>query len=142
MSNVQTKRHHENHGGNSQSGKKSDIIFYVAAIAAVVLALIFVPKLLGLVGVSFLSTSAGLSKLFSVMIAAGLGWLCLLPAQGYKDFIDLAKGARTEWRKTVKPDRDAVMRTTMMVLALVFVFAMLILFLDWVFGAVLRGLVG
>lgn len=142
MSNVQTKRHSEKHGGKSQSGKKSDLFFYVAAIGAVVLALIFVPKLLGLLGLSFLSVGAGLNKLFSVVVAVGLGWLCLMPAQGYKDFIDLAKGARTEWRKTVKPDRDTVMRTTMMVLLLVFVFAMLILFLDWIFGAILRGLVG
>lgn len=141
MSNVQVKRHESKHGGNPQSGKKSDFIYYVAAIAAVVLALVFVPKVLGAAGMSFLAAGAGLNKLFSVVAAAGLGWLCLLPSQGYKDFIELSKGARNEWRKTIKPDRDTVMRTTMMVLAIVALFALLILFLDWVFGSILRSFV-
>lgn len=141
MSNVQAKRRDKKQGDKPQSGKNNDVIFYVAAIVVVVLALIFVPKLLGAAGVSFLSVGAGLNKLFSVVVAAGLGWLCLLPAQGYKDFIQLSKGARTEWRKTVKPDRDTVMRTTMMVLMLVVVFAILILILDWLFGSILRGIV-
>lgn len=143
MSNVQAKRHDEHkHGGKPQSGKKTDIVFFVAAIAIVVLALIFVPKVLGMANMSFLATGSGLNKFFSIVVAAGLGWLCLLPSQSYKDFIALSKGARTEWRKTVKPDRDTVMRTTMMVLALVFFFALLILLLDWVFGSILRGFVG
>ncbi len=141
MSNVQVKRHEPKHGGKPQSGKKNNTMYFAAALLAVVLALVFVPKVLGAAGVSFLAADAGLNKLFSVVAAAGLGWLCLLPSQGYKDFIDLAKGARTEWRKTVKPDRDTVMRTTMMVLAIVALFALLILLLDWVFGAILRGFV-
>ncbi len=90
---------------------------------------------------SFLASGSGLTKLISVLVAVGLGWLCLLPAQGYKDFIALAKGARIEWRKTVKPDRDTVMRTTAMVLLLVFLFAVLILILDSLFAWVLRLLI-
>lgn len=142
MSNVPAKRHESKHGGKPQSNKKNDIVYYAAALAVVVVALIFVPKVLGAVGVSFLAAGAGLNKLFSVVAAAGLGWLCLMPSQGYKDFVELSKGARTEWRKTVKPDRDTVMRTTLMVLAIVAMFALLILFLDWVFGSILRAFVG
>lgn len=141
MSNVQAKRHEPKRGGKPQSSKKNDVVYYAVAITAVVLALVFVPKLLGSAGVSFLAAGAGLNKLFSVVAAALLGWVCLLPAQGYKDFVGLAKGARTEWRKTVKPDRETVMRTTMMVLAIVALFALLILFLDWVFGSILRSFV-
>ncbi len=142
MSKVQSKRSNPKIEGKAASASNSkDIVFYVLAIAAVVLSLFFVPKLAASLGVSFLADGSGLSKLFSVLLAIVLGWLCLLPAQGYKYFIDLAKGARIEWRKTVKPDRDTVMRTTAMVLLLVFLFAVLILILDWVFGSILRLLV-
>ncbi len=141
MSNVQAKRHDSHHGGKKNSAKKTDVLFFVAAIVAVVLTLIFIPKLLGGFGVSFLAVGTGLNKLFSVVLAAVFGWLCLLPAQSYKNFVDLAKGARIEWRKTVRPDRDTVMRTTMMVLALVVLFALMILVLDWIFGSVLRAFV-
>ncbi len=141
MSKVQSKRHDSQHGGKDVSAKKTDVVFFVAAVAAVILTLVFVPKLLGATGVSFLAAGAGLNKLFSVVLAAVFGWVCLLPAQSYKNFVSLAKGARIEWRKTVKPDRDTVMRTTMMVLALVVLFALMILVLDWVFGSILRAFV-
>lgn len=142
MSNVQVKRHDDHkHNGGSQSAKKTDMVFFIVAIAVVVLALIFVPKALGLTGLSFLAAGAGLNKLLSVVAAAGLGWLCVMPSQSYKNFVVLSKGARNEWRKTVKPDRDTVMRTTMMVLAIVILFALLILVLDWVFGSILRGFI-
>ncbi len=136
MSNIQTKRHDE-HKGNTQK-KKSDMLFYAAAIAVVVLALIFIPKALGTAGVSFLAAGSGLNKLLTFIVAAVLGWVCLLPSQSYKDFVALSKGAKTEWRKTIKPDRDTVTRTTMMVLALVALFALLILLLDWVFATILN----
>lgn len=141
MSNVQTKRHDHKHGGQHQAGKKSDVIFYLAAVAAVVAALVFAPKILAMSGASFLAAGAGLNKLLTFVVAAAVGWLCLLPSQGYKNAVTLSKGARTEWRKTVKPDRDTVTRTTMMVLAIVILFAILVLILDWVFGSVLRGLI-
>lgn len=142
MSNTQSKHHGDKkHGGNAQSGKKTDVVFFIAAAAIVVLALVFIPKALGAAGISFLAIGTGLNKLFSVIIAALLGWLVLLPTQSYKNFIALSKGARTEWRKTVKPDRDTVTKTTMMVLAIVFFFALLILILDWVFGSILRGFI-
>ncbi len=141
MSNAQAKQRGKSPIEKPQPGKKSDTLFYIAAIAAVVLALFFVPKALGMLNMSFLADGAGLNKLVSVVVAALAGWICLLPAQGYKDFVELAKGARTEWRKTVKPDRDTVMRTTMMVLAIVALFALLILVLDWLFASVLRGFI-
>ncbi len=142
MSKIQAK-HHDEHkrGGHSQTRKKSDMLFYVVAIAAVVLALIFIPKALGMASVSFLAAGSGLNKLITFLVAAVLGWLCLLPSQSYKDFVALSKGARTEWRKTIKPDRDTVTRTTMMVLALVALFALLILLLDWIFGSILHWLI-
>lgn len=143
MSNVQVKRHDSpKHGGKASTKKKSDTLFFLLAIAAIVMALIAVPMLLNMTGVSFLAAGSGLNKLVSVVVATLAGWLCVMPSQGYRDFVELAKGAKTEWRKTVKPDRDTVMKTTMMVLVLVFFFALLILLLDWVFGSVLRGFLG
>lgn len=142
MSNVQAKRHGDNkHGGKPQSGKKTDMLFFMAAAAAVVLVVMFVPDVLAMSGVSFLAAGSGLNKLFSVLIAVGLGWVCLIPSQSYKNFVALAKGARIEWRKTVKPDRDTVTKTTMMVLAIVIIFALMILMLDWMFGSILRGFI-
>lgn len=142
MSNTQVKRHDgHKHGGEPQAGKKSDMLFYIVAVAAVILALVFVPKALGAVGVSFLADGSGLNKLLTFLIAGGLGWVCLLPSQSYKNFVALSKGARIEWRKTIKPDRDTVMRTTMMVLALVAFFALLILILDWIFGSILSWMI-
>ncbi len=140
MTNEVTK-HRDKHDSKSVSSNKSDMIYYGATAGAVVLALVLVPKILGALGVSFLASGAGLNKLFSVAAAVGLGWFCIKPSQGYKDFMELAKGARTEWRKTVKPERDTVMRTTMMVLALVAVFAVLILILDGIFGSIVRAIV-
>ncbi len=142
MSKAKAKRlNKKKQVGEVSAKKKSDMIFIIAAVAAVVLSLIFVPKALALIGVSFLAAGSGLSKLFSIVVAAGLGWLCLMPSQSYKDFIALSKGARTEWRKTVKPDKDTVMKTTMMVLAIVALFALIILILDWVFGSILRSFI-
>ncbi|PID63232.1 MAG: preprotein translocase subunit SecE [Gammaproteobacteria bacterium] len=142
MSNEQAKLHGKKHGGKSPSDQKNDYLYYGAAVAAIVVVLAVLPKLLGALGLSFLAAGAGLNKLFSVAVAVAAGWFCLKPAQGYKDFIELSKGARTEWRKTVKPDRDTVVRTTMMVLALMVVFALLVLLLDWFFGAIVRLIVG
>ncbi|MGY0399856.1 MAG: preprotein translocase subunit SecE [Ostreibacterium sp.] len=142
MSNVQVKHHDQHkHGNKVQPNKKTDILFFIAAVVAVVLALVFMPKLLAATDVSFLAVNSGLNKLFSVVVAVIVGWVALLPSQSYKNFITLAKGARIEWRKTVKPDRDTVMKTTMMVLALVIVFALMILILDWLFGSILREFV-
>ncbi|PIE46156.1 MAG: preprotein translocase subunit SecE [Gammaproteobacteria bacterium] len=138
MSSVQAKHRGHKQGGLPQPGKKKDAVFYIMAVAAVIIALVFAPKVIGMSGMSFLADGAGLNKLLTFVVAAGLGWLCLLPAQGYKNFVDLAKGARIEWRKTVKPDRDTVIRTTMMVMAIVFLFAMLVLVLDWLFGSIVR----
>lgn len=121
--------------------KKTDVLFYVASVAAVVVALVLVPKILGATGLSFIAPGSGLSKLFSVVAAVAAGWGLLLPTSGYRNFLDLAKGARNEWRKTIKPDRETVTRTTLMVLALVAMFALLILLLDWLFGSILRAIV-
>ncbi len=129
------------HGEKSRKSEKNNSVYYVAAVAIVVAALVFLPQLISMTGLSFLSTGSGLNKLFSFIGAAFAGWVCLLPSKSYKDFVALAKGARVEWRKTAKPDRDTVWRTTMMVLALVVMFAILVLLLDWVFGSVLRGFV-
>ncbi len=141
MSKVQAKHREKHHDDGAQLGGKNNAMYYTAAVVAVVFALVVVPDVLGMLKLSFLSAGAGLNKLFSVIIAAAAGWACLRPSAGYKDFVELAKGARIEWQKTVKPDKDTVIRTTMMVLALVFVFAMLILLLDGIFGALVRAIV-
>ncbi len=142
MSKVQAKRHDDSaHGGKPLSSGKNNAMFYLVAVAAVVSVLIFFPKLMALTGLSFLAAGAGLNKLLSFVFAACAGWVCLIPSQAYRGFVALAKGARIEWRKTVKPDKDTVWRTTMMVLALVVLFALLVLVLDWIFGSILRSFV-
>ncbi len=140
MSNIQAKGNIERKSGSTQVKGKSDMLFYVVAVVVVAASLIFMPKVLGFAGVSFLAAGSGLNKLLTFIVAAVLGWVSLLSSQSYKDFLALAKGARTEWRKTVKPDRDMVTKTTMMVLVLVALFALLILLLDWIFGSILLNL--
>jgi|GEM_PF-6333538 len=117
--------------------RKSDYVFFLLAVAAVVLVFVFVPGLLNRSGVALLAGGSAISKLLVVVLAVAAGWLCLMPTQMYGNTVSLVKEARIEWRKTVKPDRDTVVKTTMMVLLLVFMFALFIILLDWLFGAIL-----
>ncbi|MPV86999.1 preprotein translocase subunit SecE [Ostreibacterium oceani] len=134
---ARSKTAHGSHERKAEKGK-FDIVFILLSVCLVALALYFVPRALASTGVGFLSDGSGMSKLISVVTAALLGWVALLPAQSYKRIVELLKGGRIEWRKTVKPDRDTVTKTTMMVLAISIFLALLILLIDSLFGWIVR----
>lgn len=125
-----------------KSTGKSDVIWFVLAIAVVVAALWLLPSVLAMTGLSFLSESAGLNKLLSVLLAVAGGALMLYPSAFFKDTLALAKGARIEWRKTTKPDKSEVNRMTVIVLAIVAISALMIMLIDQIFFWIYSGFLG
>lgn len=110
--------------------KNADLIYFVLAAVVLVAGFYFVPKIIGLVPVSFLAEGAGLNKLLSVLVVAAGVVAAMLPSNFAKYALDLFKGARVEMRKITWSKRDMVVRTTIMVLFMVVLATFFIFLVD------------
>ncbi|UJF23768.1 preprotein translocase subunit SecE [Suttonella sp. R2A3] len=74
--------------------------------------------------------------LVALLLAAGCLWLT-----GYRSkILSLFKGARIEWRKLHWPTKDEAVKATLMVLAIVAVFAIFLSIIDWFLALIIRGI--
>ena len=88
----------------------------------------------------FLAGAAWYVRL-GVVIASLLLAIGALSLTGYREkFISLFKGARVELRKVHWPSKDEAVKTTLMVLAIVAVFAIFLSIIDWLLALIIRGI--
>ncbi len=126
----------------SKKTKSNNILFFTLAAIVATVSFIFLPNIIARTGFSPLDSGAGLNKLLSTVITIGLGWVVLMPSDFFKKTIVLAKGARNEWRKSIKPGKDEVLKTTMTVLVIVILSALLIVALDFAFFSAFKSFLG
>jgi len=110
-----------------------DLLKWLAVVALVVV---------GVVGNQYYSASPILYRVIALLaLAAVAGFVALQTAKG-RAFFALAKEARTEIRKVVWPTRQETMQTTLIVVAVVLVMALLLWGLDSLLGWLISLIVG
>ena len=110
-----------------------DLLKWLVVVALVVV---------GVVGNQYYSTSPILYRVLALLaIAAVAAYVALQTAKG-KSFFVLAKEARTEIRKVVWPTRQETTQTTLIVVAVVLVMALLLWGLDSLLGWLVSLIVG
>jgi len=110
-----------------------DLLKWLVVVALVVV---------GVVGNQYYSASPILYRVLALLaIAAVAAYVALQTAKG-KSFFVLAKGARTEIRKVVWPTRQETTQTTLIVVAVVLVMALLLWGLDSLLGWLVSLIVG
>ena len=110
-----------------------DLFKWLAVVALVVV---------GVVGNQYYSASPILYRVLALLaLAAAAGFVALQTAKG-KSFFALAKEARTEIRKVVWPTRQETTQTTLIVVAVVLVMALLLWGLDSLLGWAVSLIVG
>lgn len=110
-----------------------DLFKWLAVVALVVV---------GVVGNQYYSASPILYRVLVLLVLAAVaGFVALQTAKG-KSFFALAKEARTEIRKVVWPTRQETTQTTLIVVAVVLVMALLLWGLDSLLGWAVSLIVG
>ncbi|MEX5322183.1 preprotein translocase subunit SecE [Pseudomonas shirazica] len=110
-----------------------DLFKWLAVVALVVV---------GVVGNQYYSASPILYRVLALLVLAAVaGFVALQTAKG-KSFFALAKEARTEIRKVVWPTRQETTQTTLIVVAVVLVMALLLWGLDSLLGWAVSLIVG
>ncbi|AIZ34456.1 preprotein translocase subunit SecE [Pseudomonas sp. K1(2024)] len=110
-----------------------DLIKWLAVVALVVV---------GVVGNQYYSAAPILYRVLALLaLAAAAGFVALQTAKG-KSFFTLAKEARAEIRKVVWPTRQETTQTTLIVVAVVLVMALLLWGLDSLLGWLVSLIVG
>ncbi|MGO0685612.1 preprotein translocase subunit SecE [Pseudomonas fulva] len=110
-----------------------DLFKWLAVVALVVV---------GVVGNQYYSAAPILYRVLALLaLAAVAGFVALQTAKG-KSFFTLAKEARTEIRKVVWPTRQETTQTTLIVVAVVLVMALLLWGLDSLLGWAVSLIVG
>jgi preprotein translocase subunit SecE len=115
------------------SDTRFDLLKWLVVVALVVI---------GVVGNQYYSAAPVLYRVLAlIVIAAVAAYVALQTAKG-KSFFVLAKEARTEIRKVVWPTRQETAQTTMIVVAVVLVMALLLWGLDSLLGWLVSLIVG
>ena len=110
-----------------------DLLKWLAVVALVVV---------GVVGNLYYSASPILYRVLALLVLAAVaGFIALQTAKG-KSFFTLVKEARAEIRKVVWPTRQETMQTTLIVVAVVLVMALLLWGLDSLLGWLISLIVG
>ena len=110
-----------------------DLVKWLVAAALVVV---------GVSGNQFYSAEPILYRVLALLvIAAAAGFVALQTAKG-QSFFSLVKEARIEIRKVVWPTRQETTQTTLMVVAVVLVMALLLWGLDSLLGWIVSSIVG
>ncbi|MBT8419862.1 MAG: preprotein translocase subunit SecE [Gammaproteobacteria bacterium] len=93
-------------------------------------------------GFYYWSDQSSLLRLIGLLVAFGLvGAILLQTAQGRLAW-DTIKEARMEVRKVIWPTRKETVQTTMIVIVVVFLMAMVLWMLDGLLGLIMRHLLG
>jgi len=96
----------------------------------------------GVVGNSYFADESLLYRVIALIAVAGAaGGLAIQTAKG-RSFWTLLKDARLEIRKVIWPNREETTQTTMIVLALVVLVALILWALDTLLGWLISGLIG
>ncbi|WP_426152296.1 preprotein translocase subunit SecE [Pseudomonas sp. DC3000-4b1] len=115
------------------SDTRFDLLKWLVVVALVVV---------GVVGNQYYSAAPVLYRVLAlIVLAAVAAYVALQTAKG-KSFFVLAKEARTEIRKVVWPTRQETAQTTMIVVAVVLVMALLLWGLDSLLGWLVSLIVG
>lgn len=85
---------------------------------------------------------APLYRVLALLVVAGAGIGILLMTEKGRAFNQLRKDAMVELRKVVWPTRQETTQTTMVVVVLVFIMALILWGLDTLFGWVISGFIG
>lgn len=110
-----------------------DLLKWLAVAALVVV---------GVSGNQFYSAEPILYRVLALLVvAAAAGFVALQTAKG-QSFFNLVKEARIEIRKVVWPTRQETTQTTLMVVAVVLVMALLLWGLDSLLGWIVSSIVG
>lgn len=88
----------------------------------------------------FLAGSAWYIRFAVVVVSLTLA-LGAISLTGYREkIISLFKGSRIELRKVHWPSKDDAIKTTLMVLAIVSVFAIFLSIIDWLLALIIHGI--
>lgn len=110
-----------------------DLLKWLAVVALVVV---------GVVGNQYYSASPILYRVIALLVLAAVAAFVALQTVKGKSFFALAKEARTEIRKVVWPTRQETTQTTLIVVAVVLVMALLLWGLDSLLGWLISLIVG
>lgn len=110
-----------------------DLLKWLAVVALVVV---------GVVGNQYYSASPILYRVIALLVLAAVAVFVALQTVKGKSFFALAKEARTEIRKVVWPTRQETTQTTLVVVAVVLVMALLLWGLDSLLGWLISLIVG
>lgn len=96
----------------------------------------------GVVGNSHFSAESILYRALGLLVLAGIAvFIALQTAKGVA-VADVVRGALVELRKVVWPTRQETNQTTLIVLAVVFVMAIILWLLDTLFGFIASSIIG
>ncbi|WPP00399.1 preprotein translocase subunit SecE [Pseudomonas sp. HR96] len=110
-----------------------DLLKWLAVVALVVV---------GVVGNQYYHASPILYRVLALLVIAAVAAFVALQTAKGKSFFVLAKEARTEIRKVVWPTRQETTQTTLIVVAVVLVMALLLWGLDSLLGWLVSLIVG
>ena len=119
----------------SQSGKDEslDPVLWIIVVLLVVT---------GVYGNSYFAAESTLYRVIGLLVLAGVtGWLATLTAKG-KAFVTLCLEAKTEIRKVVWPTRAETTQTTLIVVAVVMIVALILWALDSLLSWVITFIIG
>jgi preprotein translocase subunit SecE len=115
------------------SDTRFDLLKWLVVVALVVV---------GVVGNQYYSAAPVLYRVLALIVLAAVAAYVALQTTKGKSFFVLAKEARTEIRKVVWPTRQETAQTTMIVVAVVLVMALLLWGLDSLLGWLVSLIVG
>ncbi len=115
--------------------KDSRIDFFKWAVAAVLVAV-------AVVGNQYFSAEPVLYRVLGVLLVGGAAIAVALQTEKGAAFVAMLKEARTEIRKVVWPTREETTKTTLIVVAVVLVMALLLWGLDSLLGWLVSLIVG
>jgi preprotein translocase subunit SecE len=96
----------------------------------------------GVYGNSYFGGESLLYRVLILVVVAGAAGLVAVQTAKGRVFWELLKDARIEIRKVVWPNREETTQTTLIVLALVIVVALILWGLDTLLGWIISGLIG
>jgi preprotein translocase subunit SecE len=104
--------------------------------------LVFAVVAVGVVGNSHFSAESILYRAIGLIVLAAIAVAIALQTAKGSAISDVVRGALVELRKVVWPSRQETNQTTLIVLAVVFVMAIILWLLDTLFGYIASSIIG
>ena len=120
-------------GGFSSSADKLEPVKWILGLALLAIAIY---------GNSYFSDQSLLYRVIGVMVLVGGALLVLSFTGKGRDFVRLLKEARSEMRKIVWPTRQETMQTTLGVVVIVLVVALILWLVDTLLGWLILKIIG